>query len=293
MKVVSSGDGTIWTAYPSLPITNTTHHHSSTMKAIFCSLLTLAVSISAHAKLVTKTVSYEQNGTKLEGYLAYDDTATGKGKVPGIVVYPEWWGLNDYIKSRAEQLANMGYVAFAADMYGDGQSTTEPAKAKEFAGKLYGKPLMAERAQAGLDQLLKTGMVDENKVAAIGFCLGGATSLVLSYTGAPLVGVVTFHGALMPAPADAAEKTKAKFLILHGALDPLVNKEAVDTFLKSMNEGKFDFQFVEYSGAVHAFTNPDADKAHAAGLDGVGYNAEAATRSWNQMKVFFGEIFGK
>jgi len=249
--------------------------------------------MNAHAKLVTKTVSYEQNGTKLEGYLAYNDSATEKGKVPGVVVFPEWWGLNDYIKSRAEQLANMGYVAFAADMYGDGQTTTEPAKAAEFAGKLYGKPLMAERAQAALDQLLKTGMVDESKVAAIGFCFGGATSLALAYTGAPLAGVVTFHGGLIPAPADAAEKTKAKFLILHGALDPLVNKEAVDSFLKSMNEGKFDFQFVEYSGAVHAFTNPDADKARAAGLDGVGYNAEAATRSWNQMKVFFNEIFGQ
>ena len=263
------------------------------MKAFFCSMLTLALSMNAHAKLVTKTVSYEQNGTKLEGYLAYDDSATEKGKVPGVVVFPEWWGLNDYIKSRAEQLANMGYVAFAADMYGDGQSTTEPAKAKEFASKFYGKPLMAERAQAALDQLLKTGMVDESKVAAIGFCFGGATSLALAYTGAPLAGVVTFHGGLIPAPADAAERTKAKFLILHGALDPLVNKETVDSFLKSMNDGKLDFQFVEYSGAVHAFTNPDADKVYAAGLDGVGYNAEAATRSWAQMKVFFGEIFGQ
>jgi dienelactone hydrolase len=260
------------------------------MKAFFCGLLTLALSMNAHAKLVTKTVSYGQNGTKLEGYLAYDDSATAKGKVPGIVVFPEWWGLTDYIKSRAEQLANMGYVAFAADMYGDGQTTTQEAKAKEFVSKFYGKPLMAERAQAALDQLLKTGMVDESKVAAIGFCFGGSTSLALAYTGAPLAGVVTFHGGLIPAPADAAEKTKAKFLILHGALDPHVNKEAVDGFLKSMNDGKFDFQFVEYSGAVHAFTNPDADKFH---LDGIAYNAEAATRSWNQMKIFFGEIFGQ
>jgi dienelactone hydrolase len=135
--------------------------------------------------------------------------------------------------------------------------------------------------------------VDGNKVAAIGFCFGGSASLALAYSGAPLSGVVTFHGGLIPAPADAAQKTKAKFLILHGALDPLVNKEAVDKFVKSMNDGKLDFQFIEYSGALHAFSNPDADKAHAAGLDGVGYNAEAATRSWNQMKIFFGEIFGQ
>jgi dienelactone hydrolase len=260
------------------------------MKSISLSLLILASVISVHAKLVTKTVSYEQNGTKLEGYLAYDDSMTDKGKVPGVLVYPEWWGLNDYVKGRADQLAKLGYVAFAADIYGGGQSTTEPAKAKELSSQFYGKPLMAERAQAGLDQLLKTGLVDENKVAAIGFCFGGSTALALAYTGAPIVGVVTFHGGLIPAPADVAQKTKAKFLILHGALDPLVNKEAVDKFLKSMNDDKLDYQFIAYSGALHAFTNPFADKAH---VDGLGYNAEAAARSWNQMKVFFSEIFAQ
>jgi dienelactone hydrolase len=260
------------------------------MKAISLSLLILASGMNVHAKLVTKTVSYEQNGTKLEGYLAYDDSITDKGKVPGIVVFPEWWGLNDYVKGRADQLAGMGYVAFAADMYGGGQSTTEPAKAKELSSQFYGKPLMAERAQAALDQLLKTGMVDENKVAAIGFCFGGSASLALAYSGAPIAGVVTFHGGLIPPPADVAQKTKAKFLILHGALDPLVNKEAVDKFLKSMNDYKLDYQFIAYSGAVHAFSNPNADKFN---VEGLGYNAQAAARSWNQMKIFFGEIFGQ
>jgi dienelactone hydrolase len=260
------------------------------MKAIFLILFILTSGLAVQARLVTKTVSYDQNGTKLEGYLAYDDSVTDKGKVPGIVVFPEWWGLNDYVKGRADQLANLGYVAFAADMYGGAQSTTDPAKAKELSSQLYGKPLLAERAQGALDQLLKTGMVDEDKVAAIGFCFGGTASLALAYSGAPLAGVVTFHGALIPAPADAAQKTKAKFLILHGALDPLVNKEAVDKFLQSMNDGKLDYQFIAYSGALHAFTNPNADKAHLAGLQ---YNAEAASRSWNQMKVFFNEIFGQ
>jgi dienelactone hydrolase len=109
------------------------------------------------------------------------------------------------------------------------------------------------------------------------------------YSGAPLAGVVTFHGGLIPAPAEAAQKTKAKFLILHGALDPLVNKEVVDGFLKSMNDGKFDFQLIEYSGALNSFTNPCANEFH---LNGLEYNAEAATRAWDQMKIFFGEIFG-
>jgi len=258
------------------------------MKAILLTLLTLGFALDLRADLVTRTVSYEHNGTKLVGYLAYDDSVTAKGKVPGILVFHEWWGLNDYIKSRTDQLAKMGYVAFAPDMYGNGQTTTDPAKAKELSSQLYGKPLMAERAQAGLDQLLKTGLVDEARIASIGFCFGGATSLALAYTGAPLVGVVTFHGALLPPPADAGQKTKAKFLILHGALDPLVGKDSVDAFLKAMNDSKLDFQFLEYSGAVHAFTNPNADKA---GVQGLGYNAEAASRSWNQMQLFFHEIF--
>lgn len=262
------------------------------MKALPIALLIMFCGINVEAKLVTKTVSYGQNGAKLEGYLAYDDSVTDKGKPPGIVVFPEWWGLNDYVKGRAQQLANLGYVAFAADMYGDGQSTTEPAKAKELATPFYkDSSLMVGHAQVALDQLLKTGLVDESKIAAIGFCFGGSASLALAYSGAPLSAVVTFHGGLIPAPADAGQKTKAKFLILHGALDPLVNKEAVDAFLKSMNDGKFDYQFIAYSGALHAFSNPDADKAHAAGLDGVGYNAEAAARSWKQMQVFFDEVF--
>ena len=259
------------------------------MKAFFLTLLTLSVAIQLQAGLITKPVMYEHKGAKLTGYLAYDDSVTAKGKAPGVLVFHEWWGLNDYIKGRADQLAKMGYVVFAADMYGDGQSTTDPAKAKELSSQFYGNSLMPERAQVGLDQLLKTGLVDESKIAAIGFCFGGATSLALAYTGAPLAGVVTFHGALLPPPTGAGEKTKAKFLILHGVLDPLVAKDAVDAFLKGLDEGKFDFQFVEYSGAVHAFTNPDAGKF---GVDGLGYNAEAASRSWIQMQQFFHEIFG-
>jgi dienelactone hydrolase len=259
------------------------------MKAILLTLLALSSAINVQAALVTKPVTYDDKGTKLVGYLAYDDAVASKGKPPGILVIHEWWGLNDYIKGRAKQLAKMGYVAFAADIFGDGETTADPEKARELSSKFYGKPLMAERAQAGMDQLLKTGLVDEKKIAAIGFCFGGATSLALAYTGAPLAGVVTFHGALLPPPEGAAQKTKAKFLVLHGALDPLVGKDAVDTFLKAMNEGKFDFQFIEYSGAIHAFTNPNADKT---GVQGVGYNAEAASRSWSQMQLFFDEIFG-
>jgi len=139
------------------------------MKTIF-TLLILS-SAYLHAGLITKPVEYEHDGTKLLGYLTYDDSVTAKGEAPGVLVFHEWWGLDDYIKSRADQLAKMGYVAFAPDMYGGGQSTTDPAKAKELSSQFYGKNLMAERAQAGLDQLLKTGLVNKPRWRQLAFVL--------------------------------------------------------------------------------------------------------------------------
>ena len=249
---------------------------------------------SASAKVVTKPVSYEQGGVKLEGVLAYDDAKTAKGKLPGVLVLPEWWGLTVYPKSRAEQLAGMGYVAFAADMYGAGVTTEDAKKAGELAGGLYGKPLLAERARAGLDQLLKSGLVDPSKVAAIGFCFGGSAAQALAYTGAPLVGIVSFHGGPVNAPADVAGKVHAKFLLLNGAADPMVKTEAKTALEKSLDEAKIDWVSVDYAGALHAFTNADADRlAKAGGLTGaVGYNEAAARRSWKAMQVFFDEVFG-
>jgi dienelactone hydrolase len=256
-------------------------------------LCTVAFATAVEAKIVTKSVAYEQAGVKLEGFLAYDDAKIPAGGAAGVLVVPEWWGLNNYVKGRAEQLAGLGYVAFAADMYGAGVVTTDPKKAGELAGQFYGKPLMAERARAGLDQLLATGMVDARKVAAIGYCFGGATVQVLAWSGAPLAGIVSFHGSLIPPSAEAAARTKAKILICHGALDPFVMPADVDAFKKALDDGKLDYQFISYAGAIHAFTNPSADNmAAATGLKGVGYNAAADHRSWAHMKVFFKEIFG-
>jgi dienelactone hydrolase len=262
------------------------------MKSAVLGLSLLACSVCAQAKIVTKTVPYDQGGVHFIGYLAYDDAQTEGQKSPGVLVFPEWWGLDDFVKGRAEALAKIGYVAFAADMYGEGQSTTDSKKAKELVGPLYGKPLMVDRAKAALGQLTASGLVDQSDLAAIGFCFGGAACQMLAYSGAPLKGIVSFHGALVPLPADAAEKTHAKFLILQGELDPLVDKDQRAAFIKSLDDGKVDFQYLSYSGAVHAFMNPDADKARAAGLQGVGYNAAVAQRAWNQMQLFFKEIFG-
>jgi len=264
------------------------------MKTFACVLVACVVAASATAKIVTKPVAYEHGGVKLEGWLAYDDAkASAASRAPGVLVIPEWWGLNDYPKGRAEQLAKLGYVAFAADMYGAGVTTTDPKKAGELAGQFYGKPLMAERARAGLDQLLRTGLVDPARVAAIGYCFGGATVQALAWSGAPVAGIVSFHGSLIPPSSEAAARTKAKILICHGAVDPFETKEDIDAFKQALDEAKLDYQFIAYAGAIHAFTNPRADEtARASGLRGIGYNAAADQRSWQHMRDFFAEIFG-
>jgi len=258
--------------------------------------LALGAAVALNAKIVTKPVAYEHAGVKLEGFLAYDDAKVSADKqAPGVLVVPEWWGLNDYAKGRAEQLAKLGYVAFAADMYGAGVVTSDAKKAGELAKPFYGTPLMAERAQAGLDQLLATGLVDAPRVAAIGYCFGGATVQALAYSGAPLAGIVSFHGSLIAPSAEAVAKTKAKILICHGAVDPFEKPEDIAACKKALDDGKLDYQFISYAGAVHAFTNPGADElAKANGLGGaIAYNAAADKRSWNHMKAFFSEIFAK
>lgn len=261
-------------------------------------LLLLAIAFIAmdrgEAGLITKPVVYENNGTKLEGYLAYDDAKAARGKSAGILVVPEWWGVNAYIKSRADQLAQLGYVAFVADMYGQGKSTEDPKQAEEWSAPFEGKPLMPERAQAGLDQLLKVDLVDKSKVAAIGFCFGGSAAQTLAYSGAPLAGIVSFHGGPVPAPASASGKVKAKFLLLNGAIDKMVTPAARADLEKSLELAKIDYQSIDYAGALHAFTNPNADRiAKEKGMAGmIAYNEPAARRSWQQMQIFFDEIFG-
>jgi dienelactone hydrolase len=261
------------------------------LPAVLCAL----VAVPAHARLITRDVPYVQDGVQLEGYLAYDDaypvTASGRA---GVLIAHEWWGLNDYVRTRAHQLAGLGYVAFALDMYGKGIYTTHATTAANLAKPFYGSPVMAERARAGLDELIKTGLVDPKRIAAIGYCFGGTAVLSLAFSGAPVRAVVCFHGGLIPAPADAARTVHARFLICHGAIDPFVPRKQVDAFLDSMNRQKLDFEFVEYSGAVHAFTNPDADElAGTNGLTGIRYSPEADRRSWMAMKALFAEVLGQ
>jgi dienelactone hydrolase len=264
------------------------------MKIMTAALALSLAAGSAGASIVTKDIDYDHNGVKLRGYLAYDDAKVKDAKLPGVLVIHEWWGLNDYVLQRAVQLANLGYVAFAADMYGAGVLAKDPGEAGKLAGQFKDKPLMAERAQAGLDQLLATGFVDPAKVAAIGYCFGGTTVQALAYSGAPLAGIVSFHGGLTPATPEAVAKNKAHFLICHGALDPSSKQAQIDDFLRSLNEGKIDYRFVVYAGAYHAFTNPESDantEKFPAMKGFVAYSPTADKRSWQDMQDFFNEIF--
>jgi dienelactone hydrolase len=203
-------------------------------------------------------------------------------------VVHEYWGLNDFTRKKAEQLAGLGYAAFAADIYGQGLVTTDPKEAGRLAGELRGdKPLLQARAQAALKALSETPVADPQRLAAIGFCFGGTTVLELAYAGADLKGVVSFHGGLTSPQPEELKSIKAAILVLHGADDPLVKPEAITAFQEAMRQGGIDWQLVFFGGAVHAYMNPAANNKAA----GVAYDARAARRSWRYMQDFFKEIF--
>jgi dienelactone hydrolase len=257
------------------------------MKYLLILMFLVAGYASAHAELRTESVEYKDGDVLLKGYLAYDDAI--KGKRPGVIVVHEWWGLNRHIENRAEELAKLGYAAFAIDMYGKGENTNDPKKAAEFSGTFTkDREKMRERANAGLEILRKNDLTDPKRIAAMGYCFGGTTVLELARSGASLNGVVSFHGGLdTPNPGDA-KNIKGSVLVLHGADDPFQPREKVEAFQDEMEKAGVDWQMNIYGGAEHAFTNPEADSF---GIKGVAYNEKADKRSWDAMKIFFREIF--
>jgi dienelactone hydrolase len=254
---------------------------------ILIALMLAGPASTVQAEVMTKTISYQHDGVNLEGFLAYDDSI--KGKRPAVLVVHEWWGLNDYVRSRVQQLAGMGYVAFALDMYGKGKVTQHPSQAAEWANQIRSDVHeWQQRALAGLEVLKKDPRTDVNRIAAIGYCFGGSTVQQLAYSGADIKGVVSFHGSLLLPASGEIEKVKAKILICHGAADPLTEKGEIEKYISSMERAGLDYQMIIYGGARHGFTNPEADKI---GMDAVKYSKSADLRSWADMKVFFAEIF--
>ena len=241
--------------------------------------------VISQAMIKTQTIEYTQGGQILEGYLSYDDSLGGKR--PGLVIVHDWLGNGEYTKMRAEQMAKLGYVAFAADIYGKGIRPT-PKDAASIAGKYKNDiPLLRARAKAAFDLLAANPKVDNKKMLAMGYCFGGTTVLEMARSGLPLIGVVSFHGGLSTSSPQDAKNIKAKLLIAHGALDPYVSANEVASFQKEMNDAGVDYQFISYSGAVHAFT------IKGAGNDiktGAAYHEKADQRSFVAMKIFFDEL---
>ena len=241
----------------------------------------------AHAAVHGEAVEYKHGDTALEGYFAIDDAV--QGPRPGVLVVHDWTGLRENPKKRAEQLAELGYAVFAIDMYGKGIRPTDPKDASAQA-TIYksDRPLLRERAKAGLEVLAKHPDVDASRLAAIGYCFGGTTVLELARSGADLRGVVSFHGGLdTPDPKDA-KNIKGKVLVLHGADDPYSPKEEVLAMENEMRQAGVNYQVHVYEGAVHSFTIPEAGNDNS---KGAAYNADADRRSWEAMKQFFVEIF--
>ena len=253
-------------------------------------VLTTGCAMDANHAVTAQAVPYKDGPTSLEGYLAYPADASGPR--PLVLVVHEWWGLNDYAKGRARQLAELGYVAFAVDMYGKGVLAKDPATAGKLAGQFKSdRPAMRRRIIAALDAVKNDPHVDNKRVAAIGYCFGGTVVLELARSGADIRGVVSFHGGLdTPSPADG-RNIKAKVLVCTGADDKAVPTSQIAALEDEMQPTNVDYEINIYGGAVHAFTNPAYAGADPA--KNVAYNAAADHRSWQAMRNFLDEIFGQ
>ena len=248
-------------------------------------LATSFVGQVAHATIVKKPYDYFLAGKKFEGYLAYDDAV--KGPRPGILVTHDWLGVTDKTKAKVDELASMGYIAFAVDIYGKGVRPQGPAEAGQMAGNFKkDRTALRARMQEGLKVLRDQPNVDKTKLAVIGYCFGGTAALELARAGADVKDVVSFHGGLdSPKPEDA-KRIKGKVLILHGADDPFSSATDIAAFENEMKNAKVDWEMIQYGGAVHSFTDKTAGNDNS---KGAAYNAQADRRSWQAFREFLKE----
>jgi len=254
-------------------------------------IILMLVVAPLQAAVVGKEVSYRSGDTEMKGYLAYDDAITGKR--PGILVVHEWWGHNAYARKRADMLAALGYTALAVDMYGDGKTADHPEDAGKFATAVRSNlDTMQARFNAAREFLNSQETVDPEKNAAIGYCFGGSVVLSMALTGADLDGVVSFHGSLGGLP-PVSGKVTAKVLVANGADDPFNSAETLAMFRKDMELAGVDFEIVNYPGAKHSFTNPDADSFGEKFNLPLQYNEAADKASWQKMQTFFATIFAQ
>lgn len=240
--------------------------------------------------IVTKEVSYSSDSVTLKGFLAYDENQ--KDVRPGVLVVHEWWGHNQYARKRAVMLAELGYVALAVDMYGDGKQADHPDDAGKFAmAVIQNMPTAKARFNAGLNFLKEQPQTDKSKLAAIGYCFGGGVVLRMAVAGEDLKGVVSFHGSLPTDSIENPKQVKAKLLVCNGEDDGFVPAGQIDAFKKAMIDAGINFKFVNYPGAIHSFTNPLADSLGKKFNMPLAYNKKADEGSWKDMKMFLEEVF--
>jgi len=251
-----------------------------------------AIAASAQGEIRGEPVEYSAGGTTMQGYLAYDNSHSEKR--PGILVVHEWWGHNEYARRRARMLAELGYVALAVDMYGEGKTAQHPDDAKKFSGEI-GKnmDLGRERFLAAKKILQEHRFTDPKRIGAIGYCFGGGVVLQMARDGMDLGGVASFHGGLTSTDPAKPGAVKARVLVLTGGDDKFVPPEQVEGFEKEMKAARADFRVVSYPGALHSFTNPAADDYAKRFNIPLGYNADADAKSWAEMQKFFKAVFGK
>jgi dienelactone hydrolase len=257
------------------------------MKRLIVFVLVMVFTRSAIAGVETRDITYLIGEDEFTGYLAYDNTVSGKR--PGVLVVHEWWGLGEYEKHRARMLAESGYVAFVVDMYGTGRLTDQPDQARSWMQEVTADvEWWRERALKGVEILKQHERVDAGRIAAIGYCFGGGTVLQLAYGGADIDGVVSFHGSLPAADEETADKIKARILVAHGNADEYIARETITKFQDRLDQAQADWRMITYGNVRHSFTNPGAD---ARGIPALKYDAGADRHSWRAMQEFFGEIF--
>jgi len=262
------------------------------MFRVITSVLLLLTSLATQAAVVGREVSYQSGDTLLKGYLAYDDAV--QGRRPGILVVHEWWGQNAYARHRADMLAALGYTALALDMYGEGKTAAHPDEAGKFSGAVrQNLPLMKARFLAAREFLNEQPSVDPTKNAAIGYCFGGGVVLEMAIEGVDLDGVASFHGSLGGLSTPAKGAVKARVLVANGADDPFATAEQIAAFKTMMDTAGADYTFINYPGAKHSFTNPDADALGKEFNLPLAYNAAADKASWQALEQFLHEIFTK
>lgn len=246
----------------------------------------------AEAKVVERPVEYKAGPTTMRGTLAYDDAV--KVEHPGILVVPEWWGVNDYTRRRARELAELGYTALTVDMYGEGRLADDPQTATKLSGEV-GKnlPLMKQRFEAALEFLKKQKLVSPRKIAAIGYCFGGGVVLNMARAGEDLAGVVSFHGNLTPLTPAKPGQVHARILVCQGGDDSLAPPDQVDAFRREMSAAGVKPEIIVYPGAKHAFTNPAATELGQKFKLPIAYDQAADKKSWADMRAFFTSLFGK